>query len=279
MTNNIETNEPLRALHPVSLTALLESASRHALKRVTSRLAFANFVLDSANRGLSGFFYELMFEKAAGGLFNPAASAAYREFVVEKSLYDVPAKSLVDAFRSKSTKKMLVKLPARSEAVDFYLLEKYDDGTKVRAIAIQVTVNKQHAATHEVFVGKVRDFLTPPSTMYEQLEKNGVDSISFLYVTDSPSALGVASWTKLAKPSECGNLVSTKSKSISMLLINNVDVCAARVSVSPEATLNVYRAVISKDLLRDEFNRMIVEGNCVMKKTEQPVAPSVITDE
>ena len=29
------------------------------------------------------------------------------------------------------------------------------------------------------------------------------------------------------------------------------------------------QAVISKDLLPDEFNRMIVEGNCVMKKTRK----------
>ena len=218
---------------------------------LTSRLALAKFVVDSANKDPSGFFYELMFANAAKGLFNPAASVAYHEFVVEKSLYDVPAKAIIDTFRHKSppSAKKLVKLPARSQAVDFYLLEKFgDDETKVRAIAIQVTVNKEHAATHEVFVGKVRDYVNPPSTMYEQLEKNGVDSICFLYVTDSPSALGVASWTKLAKESRFED--STTSKSISRLLGNNVDVCAAQVSVSPKATLNVYRAVISKDLLR-----------------------------
>ena len=296
-------NEPLRALHPVALSALIESAEQYALGREGSRLALAKFVVDSANKVPSGFFYELMFANAAGGLFNPAASAAYHEFVVEKSLYDVPAKAIIDTFRHKSppSAKMLVKSPARSQAVDFYLLEKLDDDeTKVRAIAIQVTVNKEHAATHEVFVGKVRDYVNPPSTMYEQLEKNGVDSICFLYVTDSPSALGVASWTKLGKSSKCGkkptavqnqqtkhqkktkcgNLAPSKSKSISMLLINNVDVCAAQVPVSPEATLKVYRAVIPKDFLRDEFNRMIVEGNFVIKKTEQLVAPttSVNTD-
>ena len=245
-------NEPLRALHPVALGAMIESARRHNFRRKQSFLAFAKFVVDSAKKDPSGFFYKLMFEKAAGGLFNPAASPAYHQFVVEKSLYVVPATAIIDTFRRKSppSAKKLVKLPARSQAVDFYLLEKFgDDETKVRAIAIQVTVNKQHAATHEVFVGKVRDYLNPPSTMYEQLEKSGVDSICFLYVTDSPSALGVASWTKLPKQSECGNIASTKSKSISNLLSNNVDVCAARASVRPEATLNIYRAVISKDLL------------------------------
>jgi hypothetical protein len=281
LTDNGETNEPLRALHPVALSALIESAEKHALGRETSRLALAKIVVDSAKAGPYGFFYELMFEKAAGGLFNPAASAAYREFVVEKSLYDVPAKAVIDTFRHMSppAAKKLVKLPARSQAVDFYLLEKFgDDETKVRAIAIQVTVNPERAATHEVFVRKVRNFLTPPSTMYEQLKKSGVDSISFLYVTDSPTGLGVGSWTKLPKASEYGNVALTKSKSISMLLKNNVDVCTARVSVSPEATLNAYRAVISKDLLRTEFYRTIVEENSVIKKTQQLVAPTFNTD-